>query len=169
MPDRDMNQFVDALGAHEGEVTLTESSEFTSSLQEAVEKPAVGVALNIEDVSLADTDVALNPTRSELDSAATGVTPVTFGVAERGSVLIPSTREGTEQISLFVDHHVAVLRRNDLVSDMTELFEALGPAIRENRSSQIIATGPSATADMGDLVYGAHGPQSVHVICLTDR
>jgi len=33
----------------------------------------------------------------------------------------------------------------------------------------ILATGPSATADMGDLVLGAHGPRAVHALLLEDR
>jgi len=32
-----------------------------------------------------------------------------------------------------------------------------------------LATGPSATADMGALVRGAHGPERVHVLLIDDR
>jgi L-lactate dehydrogenase complex protein LldG len=32
----------------------------------------------------------------------------------------------------------------------------------------VLATGPSATADMGELVLGAHGPESVHVVILDE-
>lgn len=33
----------------------------------------------------------------------------------------------------------------------------------------ILATGPSATADMGALVQGVHGPRTVHVVLVEDR
>ncbi|TKX83368.1 hypothetical protein EXE43_24625, partial [Halorubrum sp. SS5] len=32
----------------------------------------------------------------------------------------------------------------------------------------VFATGPSATADMGGLVHGAHGPKEVHVVLLRE-
>ncbi|MFB6268738.1 MAG: lactate utilization protein C, partial [Halobacterium sp.] len=33
----------------------------------------------------------------------------------------------------------------------------------------VLATGASATADMGEIVTGVHGPQSVHAVVITDR
>jgi L-lactate dehydrogenase complex protein LldG len=35
--------------------------------------------------------------------------------------------------------------------------------------SAVLATGISATADMGATVYGVHGPRAVHAIVITDR
>jgi L-lactate dehydrogenase complex protein LldG len=32
----------------------------------------------------------------------------------------------------------------------------------------VFATGPSATADMGELVYGAHGPREVAVLLVEE-
>jgi L-lactate dehydrogenase complex protein LldG len=51
---------------------------------------------------------------------------------------------------------------------MRDLFAALGPRCREDGTDVIVATGPSATADMGALVTGAHGPKAVHAV-LVDR
>ena len=39
----------------------------------------------------------------------------------------------------------------------------------EGNKSVVLATGPSATADMGTLVHGVHGPKDVHVVLVTDR
>ncbi|MFB6362014.1 MAG: LUD domain-containing protein, partial [Halobacteriales archaeon] len=36
------------------------------------------------------------------------------------------------------------------------------------RRSAVLTTGPSATADMGELVTGVHGPGDVHVVAVTD-
>ncbi len=85
--------------------------------------------------------------------------------------MLESTPDGAEQTSLFPDLHVAVLRASDVLPDMGAAFERLGPRLREGRTpganrSAIIATGPSATADMGALVRGAHGPREVHVVIL---
>ena len=62
------------------------------------------------------------------------------------------------------DPNVAVVREDAIVPDMTAAFSWFGERFREERESAIIATGPSATADMGELVLGAHGPKDVHVV-----
>ena len=99
--------------------------------------------------------------------ARTGVTAAALGVADYGSVVLRSDREGTEPVSLYVDRHVAVVRASDVVPDMPAAFERLGPLLRDGASA-VLATGPSATADMGALVKGAHGPKTVHVVVLDE-
>jgi L-lactate dehydrogenase complex protein LldG len=51
-------------------------------------------------------------------------------------------------------------------ADMPAAFERIGELIREGRDDLILTTGPSATADMGALVKGAHGPREVHVVLI---
>lgn len=169
MSTSQLNRFTESLQAHRGEVTSIESGAFDGTLDDLIDPPAVGVPLDIPGVSLAETAVTTDPTIEQLAEARTGVTRVVWGVADYGSVLVRSTPAGTEPVSLFVDLHVAVLPESGIVPDMAALFESLGQTVREDRASHVIATGPSATADMGELVYGAHGPSDVHVICLTDR
>ncbi|MFW5900663.1 MAG: LUD domain-containing protein, partial [Halodesulfurarchaeum sp.] len=48
-------------------------------------------------------------------------------------------------------------------------FERLEAEFTAGDLSGILATGPSATADMGATVHGVHGPSEVHVIVVTDR
>lgn len=52
---------------------------------------------------------------------------------------------------------------------MDATFDRLAEDIRGGTGQAIIATGPSATADMGGLVKGAHGPIDVTVVLLEDR
>ncbi|WP_142858577.1 LUD domain-containing protein [Salinigranum halophilum] len=147
--------------------THTTREGFADVLQEVATEPAVGTPLPL-DVLLPDW-VNTNPTPRELDAATTGITAAGLGVAAYGSVLLPSTPEGTEPVSLFPDLHVAVLRVDDVVPGMVEAFEFIGGEFRDgDHSSAIIATGPSATADMGELVRGAHGPKDVHVVMLDE-
>ncbi|PHQ46645.1 hypothetical protein DJ68_06205, partial [Halorubrum sp. C3] len=91
-----------------------------------------------------------------------------LGVAEYGSVALEADPAGTEPVSLFVDRHVVVLREADIVPDMPDAFDWLGPRARDESADVVFATGPSATADMGGLVHGAHGPKEVHVVLLRD-
>lgn len=131
---------------------------------DAVDGPAVAVPLDDYDASLDETRVTVDPTPSEVRAAATGVTPAAFGVADYGTVVLPQDEAGSELVSLFVERHVAVLRESDVVPDMEAAFDRLDGAVPEEYGDAVLATGPSATADMGELVEGAHGPREVHVV-----
>ena len=147
--------------------THTTQDGLVDVLQEVSTEPAVGTPLPF-DVSL-PTWVNTEPTPNELEAATTGITAAGLGIADYGSVVLPSTPEGTEPVSLFPDLHVAVLPTEDVVPGMVEAFDFLGEEFRDGtHSSAIIATGPSATADMGALVKGAHGPKDVHVVMLDE-
>jgi L-lactate dehydrogenase complex protein LldG len=123
----------------------------------------VGVPLSWEGVGLPEA-VNTTPTPSELEAATVGITEAALGVASYGSLALRQDAVGSEPISLFVDTHVAVLHEADIVPDMPAAFSSLGDAVRDAGDSFILATGPSATADMGALVQGAHGPKDVEVI-----
>ena len=160
------DRFVAALADLEVELTRTDPAGFEGALEEAVREPAVGTPLPFESVALPEwVDDA--PTPATLEAARTGITAASMGIADYGSVVLPGTPAGAEQVSLFPDLHVAVLRETDLVRDMTTAISRLGPRLRDGESA-IVATGPSATADMGALVRGVHGPGAVHVIFLED-
>lgn len=154
-----------AASAREYGVKLTRvpAAEATRAVAEATEPPAVGAPLPWEDLSL-PAEVTTDPTPADLDEAVTGVTAAALAVADYGSLLLRATPDGSEPVSLFPDRHVAVLREADIVPDMPAAFEWFGEACRERRTSAVLATGPSATADMGELVQGAHGPEAVHVV-----
>lgn len=138
--------------------------EFDGALADLVEEPAVGVPLPFEDVSLAGTPVATDFEAADLHAAATGVTPVGVGVADYGTVTVRSTADGAELVALYPGRHVAVLHADDVVPDMPAAFERLGEEFEAGRTTQVLATGPSATADMGGLIQGVHGPAEVHVL-----
>jgi L-lactate dehydrogenase complex protein LldG len=145
-------------------VTATEPAGLESTLEGIVREPAVGTPLPFEGVALPGwIDDA--PTPAALESAATGITGASLGIADYGSVVLPSRPDGSEQVSLFPELHVPILRAADLVADMPTAIDRLGPTLRDGESA-IVATGPSATADMGSLVRGAHGPEAVHVVLL---
>jgi len=140
--------------------------ELSAAIESSLSAPAVGTPLPWDEASL-PTDVTTEPTPAELEAAATGVTPAALAVAEYGSLVLRADEHGSEPISLFNDRHVAVLHEDDIVPDMAAAFEWFGETIRETRDSAIIATGPSATADMGELVQGAHGPKEVEVLVVS--
>jgi L-lactate dehydrogenase complex protein LldG len=167
MSTRTVATFEDSLDRLDVGFTHVGPGAFASTLREVADDPVVGAPLPWDDPTLPDW-VNDDPTPADLRTAATGVTAAGIGVADYGSVVLPSTPEGSEPASLYGDVHVPVLRRSDIVPGMPEAFSWLGERIREDRGSAVVATGPSATADMGALVRGAHGPKEVHVVILDE-
>jgi L-lactate dehydrogenase complex protein LldG len=165
--------FTASLRAAGGDAIRTDAGDFRATVADAVTPPVVGAELPFSEVSLAsvdDVDITLRPTLTDLRAARTGITAAALGIADYGSVVLRLDRALlTEPASLFVDDHVVVIRASDIHPDMSAAISELGPLLRDNSESVVIATGPSATADMGALVRGAHGPETVRVIILTDR
>ncbi|GAA0516316.1 L-lactate dehydrogenase complex protein LldG [Halorubrum aquaticum] len=150
------------------ELVRTPAEGFESTLAPLLETPAVGTPLPFEGVSLPDA-VETDPTVRDLEAARTGVTAAGYGIADYGSVVVQGGADGEEPVSLYADEHVAVLAAGDLLPDMDAAFDRLAEDVRSGTGQAVIATGPSATADMGALVKGAHGPIDVTVVLLEDR
>ncbi|MHC3381361.1 LUD domain-containing protein [Haloarcula sp. H-GB5] len=164
--------FEGALEALGVTVSSTAESELEAAVTEAVTEPAVGIALDEtvgdEAFSLTETPVTVDPTPVALREATTGVTGAELGIGDYGSLVLSMTEEASELVSLFVERHVAILREEDIQPDMDAAVAELDERFNETGGSAIIATGPSATADMGALVKGAHGPREVHVIIVEE-
>lgn len=155
----------------EGTATLhrTGPASFTETLTDAIVEPAVGTPMPFADVSLSGTPVETAFSPSDLAAARTGVTPAGLGIADYGTVTVRSRADGDELVALYPDRHVAVLDAADVVPDMAAAYERLGAEFAAGVDTQVLATGPSATADMGTLVEGVHGPAETHVVLLEGR
>ncbi|MDS0223093.1 LUD domain-containing protein [Haloarcula sp. S1AR25-5A] len=153
-------------------ITRTGESELAAAVEEAITEPAVGVALDEtvgnETFSLAEMPVTVDPTPVALREATTGVTSAALGVGDYGSLVLTMTEQASELVSLFVERHVAIIYEADIQPDMDAAIAKLDGQFNNTGGSAIIATGPSATADMGALVKGAHGPKEVHVIVVEE-
>lgn len=145
------------------------AADFEQVLPEALAEPAVGTSLPFDGVSLAETAVETDPSPRALEEAQTGVTPARHAIADYGTVTIPSDAAGSELVSLYAHRHVAVLPASAIAPDMRTAYERFAEDADAGVDSQVLATGPSATADMGTLVHGVHGPHEVHVVVLEDR
>ena len=163
-------QFTDSALETVDSCTRTDPAGFEETLDGLVVEPAVGAPLPSESVSLDGTVVDTEPTVGELDAAETGVAQAGTAVANYGTITVESRPGGDELVSLYPPRHVVVVDSADIVPDMTAAFDRFESAVREARetggpgASRVLATGPSATADMGELVEGVHGPKEVHVV-----
>lgn len=147
----------------------TTADGLVDAVAAAVVEPAVGAPLPWADLSLEGTGVDLAPTPDALQAAATGVTAAGAAIAAEGTVIVQGRPGGDEPASLYPPRHVAVVRASDVVAAVPEAIEWLAGEFDGGRRNAVFATGPSATADMGELVVGAHGPGEVHVVTVTDR
>ena len=102
--------------------------------------------------------------RQAMDDCAVGVTDAFAGVAHSGSICVCIDHDYAGYVSLLSRFHVAVLPAENIVERPGDLFRPdrlNGDGLRRNF---VFITGPSATADMGPLVRGVHGPHRLHVI-----
>lgn len=166
-----VSDFVTRLSDRGVRVLETTDDSVGELLESEIETPAVGIDPQELPVDLAslDVEIDLDPTPETMDQAATGITGTTGGIADYGSVIIQGGPEGQEPVSLYPDHHIAILRAEDIVADMGSAINDIAESIQAGNHSHIIATGPSATADMGALVEGAHGPKSVTVVVVSEE
>jgi len=104
--------------------------------------------------------------RKALADCVVGITDACAGVAHSGSICVSIDHDHTGFVSLLSRFHVAVLPAENIVQRPGDLFRAeclKGDGLRRNF---VFITGPSATADMGPLVRGVHGPHRLHVIVI---
>ncbi len=105
-----------------------------------------------------------------LDSIDVCVTGCNMIVAEGGVCAIDSSSESGRLASLLPPHHIVVARRTDVVPRLDDLMESISFGTNRERSSFILISGPSRTADIEKrLVLGVHGPLSLTVILLPVR
>jgi len=114
----------------------------------------------------ADPRVRANATPDEMVNSAAGVTEAFAAVASTGSVCIDVSFERTGIVSLMAPLQVAVVAAERIVPQPRDLFRADVLDGRGLKRDFVFVTGPSATADMGPLVRGVHGPHKLHIIVL---
>jgi L-lactate dehydrogenase complex protein LldG len=111
--------------------------------------------------------------RDECFAAGAGITGVDFALAETGSLVLTSAREGSQLASLAPPVHIALYRRSQIRATLDEVLQSLpvsrDPGKRSPARSVVFVTGTSRTADIEQiLIRGVHGPRSVHAILVEE-
>jgi L-lactate dehydrogenase complex protein LldG len=114
----------------------------------------------------ADPRVVADATPDQMVHSAAGVTEAFAAVASTGSVCINVSHERTGMVSLLAPLQIAVVAVETVVPQPRDLFRADVLDGRGLSRDFVFVTGPSATADMGPLVRGVHGPHKLHIIVL---
>lgn len=110
--------------------------------------------------------VIVGRSKEALAACEVGITEAFAGVARTGSVCVTVDHDYAGPISLLTRLHIAVLAADTIVERPGDLFRSDcldGKGLQRNF---VFITGPSATADMGPLVRGVHGPHQLHIVIL---
>jgi L-lactate dehydrogenase complex protein LldG len=114
----------------------------------------------------ADPRVRVDATPDEMVNSAASVTEAFAAVSSTGSVCIDVSCQRTGMVSLLAPLQVTVVAAETIVPQPRDLFR---PGVLDGKGlvrDFVFVTGPSATADMGPLVRGVHGPHKLHIIVL---
>jgi L-lactate dehydrogenase complex protein LldG len=100
----------------------------------------------------------------ELDACDGVLTTCAVAIAETGTVVLDgSAGQGRRALTLVPDHHVVVVRADQVVAGVPGAIARLDP-----RRPQTWISGPSATSDIElQRVEGVHGPRRLDVVLLT--
>jgi L-lactate dehydrogenase complex protein LldG len=111
-------------------------------------------------------NVIASPSDEQLARADVGITEAFAGVASSGSICVALGTPLTAAASLLMPLHIVLLAAKRIVARPRDLFDGKclgGEGLQRNL---VFITGPSATADMGPLVRGVHGPHRLHILLL---
>jgi len=91
------------------------------------------------------------------------------GIAETGTMMLPSAPERPVTLNLLADTEIAVLRASRIVGAFEEAWDLLRAELGGMPRNVMLVTGPSRSADIEQtLELGAHGPRRVHVVLVDD-
>jgi L-lactate dehydrogenase complex protein LldG len=91
------------------------------------------------------------------------------GIAETGTLMLPSAPERPVTLNLLADTEIVVLRTSDIVGAYEEAWDRLRSELGAMPRNFMLVTGPSRSADIEQtLELGAHGPRRLHVVLMED-
>jgi len=111
-------------------------------------------------------NVIVQPSDEELSVASVGVSDAFAGVASSGSICIAMGPPLAAAASLLMPLHIVILAADRIVERPRDLFDRTRLGGEGLRRNLVFITGPSATADMGPLVRGVHGPHRLQILVM---
>ena len=91
------------------------------------------------------------------------------GIAETGTLMLPSSPERPVTLNLLADTEIVVLRASVIVGAYEEAWDRLRAELGAMPRNVMLVTGPSRSADIEQtLELGAHGPRRLHIVLVED-
>ncbi|MGE0143214.1 MAG: lactate utilization protein C [Planctomycetota bacterium] len=120
----------------------------------------------VTDTAIAESRLADTRDPRSLARCALGITGVRAAIAETGTLVLDASLERARLVSLLPEIHLAIVRSDQVVADLTEHFESLGSS---PPAAITMITGPSRTADIElTLAIGVHGPRECWIWIVED-
>lgn len=164
VPDR-LEELLQDIGVKEALVW----GAFGSALVDLIEKlTAHGFRLIEPHIPHMDSTARLR-TLDSLGEVSVGITGALAGLADTGSLVLPSGGRQSGLVSLLPKTHIALLDADDIHPTLRDWLRDGGEQALVQFPHTILVTGPSRTADIEmTLTLGVHGPGRVVVICYRD-
>jgi len=111
------------------------------------------------------------PLRSHADKIHTALTPVDWGIAETGTLVLDSTSEDIRVATMLAETHIAVLPASKIKPDSMSLEKELSAVLKTGFPVYYaFITGASRTADIERvLAVGVHGPKELHILIMEEN
>ena len=111
------------------------------------------------------------PLRSHTNDIHTALTPVDWGIAETGTLVLDSSSEDVRIATMLSETHVALLPVSKIKPDVTALENEINAVLKADGSFYYaLITGASRTADIERvLAIGVHGPQELHILIMEEN
>jgi L-lactate dehydrogenase complex protein LldG len=159
--------------------TMKEAFQYTIDLTRQQKGTSmVAVGLKTQDVNLLekackteDLTFLKPPLRSHANDIHTALTPVDWGIAETGTLVLDSSSEDVRIATMLSETHVALLPVSKIKPDVTALENEINAVLKADGSSYYaFITGASRTADIERiLAIGVHGPQELHILMMEEN
>lgn len=159
--------------ANKAELIETSEGEIAKVVNEILQKEDLKTILvpkNLEHLSLqaqrVDYDKPMEELKNELFSTDCAILEADYGVSNLGIISLVSSPAQPRLLSLITRCCVILLKKEKILSNMSEVFSAIKKQYPEVLPTNILfIAGPSRTADIElQVVFGVHGPQKVYVI-----
>ena len=117
-------------------------------------------------IFVSNKNVITEPTKEQLSVIRTGVSDAFCAIASTGSICVSVTKKLSSPVSMLTRKHIVVVESKSIIPRPRDIFSEDFLEGKGLKRSFSIITGPSATADMGPLVRGVHGPGKLHIIII---
>lgn len=111
-------------------------------------------------------NIVTHPSEEQMVTTKIGITDAFAGVARTGSICVSISKNLDSSIALYTREHIAILYSKSIVPRPRDVFSKDVLGGKGTIRNFVFITGTSATADMGPLVRGVHGPGKLHIIIL---
>ena len=91
------------------------------------------------------------------------------GIAETGTLMLPSDPARPTTLNILTDTAIVVLRASRIVGAYEDAWDRLRAELGGMPRNVMLVTGPSRSADIEQtLELGAHGPRRLHIVLVED-